>query len=147
MQSLTGFSRGSSVHDFDHTLLASWFHQFNGKTLNEARAQYDYNDFNVIPNAPGEVGLDIPGTANLGNQIFIPSLTIMRRYEVADNFSVINGKHAWKFGAYELLRGNHTESHTFFPGRFVFGNLPGGLLSTMPNGHRAACGSQLAPRS
>ena len=29
----------------------------------------------------------------------------------------------------ELLRGNHTESHTFFPGRFVFGNLPGGILS------------------
>jgi hypothetical protein len=129
VQSLTGFSRGSSVHTFDHTLLASWFHQFSGKTLNEARVQYDYNDFNVLPNAPGEVGLDIPGTANLGNQIFIPSLTIMRRYEFADNFSVIKGKHALKFGAYELYRGNHTESHTFFPGRFVFGNLPGGLVS------------------
>ena len=139
VQSLTGFSRGSSVHVLDHTLLASWFHQFSGKTLNEARVQYDYNDFNVIPNANGEVGLDIPGTANLGNQIFIPSLTIMRRYEFADNFSVIRGKHALKFGAYELLRDNHTESHTFFPGRFVFGNLPGIVLSPclqLP----AACG-------
>jgi Carboxypeptidase regulatory-like domain len=129
VQSLTGFSRGSSIHSLDHTLLASWFHQFSGKTLNEARVQYDYDDFNVLPNAPGEVGLDIPGTANLGNQIFIPSLTIMRRYEFADNFSVIKGKHALKFGGYELLRGNHTESHTFFPGRFVFGNLPGAVLS------------------
>ncbi len=129
VQSLTGFSRGSSIHDFDHTVLASWFHQFSGKTLNEARVQYDYNDFSVIPNAPGEVGLDIPGVAGLGNQIFIPSTTIMRRYEFADNFSVIEGKHALKFGAYELLRGNHAESHTFFPGRFVFGNLPGAVLS------------------
>src|SRR5271156_612916 len=34
-----------------------------------------------------------------------------------------------KFGASELLRGNHTESHTFFPGRFVFGSLPGFLVS------------------
>jgi hypothetical protein len=129
VQSLTGFSRGSNVHALDHTLLASWFHQFSGKSLNEARVQYDYDDFNVLPNVNGEVGLDIPGTANLGNQIFIPSLTIMRRYEFADNFSTIKGKHALKFGAYELLRGNHSESHTFFPGRFVFGNLPGAVLS------------------
>ncbi len=129
VQSLTGFNRGSNVHALDHTLLASWFHQFSGKSLNEARAQYDYDDFSVIPNVNGQVGLDIPGTASLGNQIFIPSLTIMRRYEFADNFSVIKGKHALKFGGYELLRGNHTESHTFFPGRFVFGNLPGGVLS------------------
>jgi TonB dependent receptor len=34
-----------------------------------------------------------------------------------------------KFGGSELLRGNHTESHTFFPGRFVFGTLPGAILS------------------
>ena len=29
-----------------------------------------------------------------------------------------------KFGGSELLRGDHTESHTFFPGRFIFGSLP-----------------------
>src|SRR5437588_2185085 len=40
--SLTGFSRGSSVKAFDHTLLASWFHQFSGRTLNEARVQWNY---------------------------------------------------------------------------------------------------------
>jgi len=28
-----------------------------------------------------------------------------------------------------LLRGNHTESHTFMPGRFVFASLPGFLIS------------------
>ena len=52
----------------------------------------------------------------------------MRRYEFADNVSLIRGKHNIKFGGYELYRGNHSESHTFFPGRFVFGDLPGGLL-------------------
>ncbi|MBZ5504539.1 MAG: TonB-dependent receptor [Acidobacteriia bacterium] len=127
--SLTGFSRGSSVKAFDHTLLASWFHQFSGKTLNEARVQWNYSNFDVIPNTPGEVGLDIPGFGNLGTQIFLPSFTIMRRYEFADNVSMVRGKHNIKFGGYELIRGNHSESHTFFPGRFVFGNLPGGLLS------------------
>ena len=127
--SLTGFSRGSSVKAFDHTLLGSWFHQFSPTTLNEARVQWNYSNFDVNPNVLGQVGLDIPGFGNVGTQIFLPSFTIMRRYEFADNMTLVRGKHNIKFGGYELYRGNHSESHTFFPGRFVFGNLPGGLLS------------------
>ncbi|HEY8187274.1 MAG TPA: TonB-dependent receptor [Pyrinomonadaceae bacterium] len=129
VQSLTGFSRGSSVHTFDSTIQGSWFHLFSPNTANEARVQWSYNDFNVIPNEPGQVGLDIPGFANLGTQIFLPNLTITRRYEFADNLTISRGKHSLKFGGSALIRGNHTESHTFFPGRFVFGNLTGALLS------------------
>lgn len=128
--SLTGFSRGSGVKPaWDSTLQGSWFHQFSPRTLNEARVQYNYAHFDVIPNTQGQAGLDIPGFGNIGTQIFLPSLTIMRRYEFADNISLIRGKHTLKFGAYELYRGNHSESHTFFPGRFVFGNLPGGIVT------------------
>src|SRR5713226_2039629 len=144
VQSLTGFSRGSSIQGYDSTAQAAWFHQFSARTQNELRGQWNYTNFNVIPNVPGEVGLDIPGFANLGTQIFLPSLTIMRRPEVADNLTVIRGHHTMKFGGYELYRGNHTESHTFFPGRFVFGSLPGGILSTclqVP----AACGLSTQP--
>jgi len=140
VQSLTGFSRGSSIHTYDNTLQGSWFHLFSPRTSNEARAQFSYNDFNVIPNVPGQVGLDIPGFANLGTQIFLPNLTIMRRYEFADNFTMTRGRHAMKMGGGGLIRGNHSESHTFFPGRFVFGNLPGGLLSPCLAAPAAACG-------
>ena len=129
VQSLTGFSRGSSIHAYDNTLLGSWFHTFSPRTQNEARVQYNYSPFNVLSNSPAQVGLDIPGFANFGSNIFLPSLTIMRRYEFADNFTMIRGKHTMKLGAYELIRNNHTESHTFFPGRFVFGSLPGIILS------------------
>lgn len=129
VQSLVGFSAGSSVHAYDNTAQAAWFHQFSAKTQNELRAQFNYTSFNVIPNTPGEVGLAIPGFANLGTNIFLPSLTIMRRPDIADNGTLIRGHHTMKFGGEFLYRGNHTESHTFFPGRFVFGNLPGGLLS------------------
>jgi hypothetical protein len=130
VNSLTGFSRGSSIKPaYDHTLLGSWFHQFSPKTLNEARAQWNYSHFDVVPNTPGQAGLDIPGFGNFGTQIFLPSLTIMRRYEIADNLTLVRGHHTMKFGGYFLYRGNHTESHTFFPGRFVFGNLPGILVS------------------
>jgi len=140
VQSLTGFSRGSSVHTYDNTLQGAWFHQFSPRTSNEARVQWSYNDFNVIPNTPGQVGLDIPGFANLGTQIFLPNLTIMRRYEFADNFTMTRGRHTMKMGGSGLIRNNHTESHTFFPGRFVFGNLPGGLLSPCLAAPAAACG-------
>ncbi|HEY6250020.1 MAG TPA: carboxypeptidase regulatory-like domain-containing protein, partial [Candidatus Angelobacter sp.] len=129
VQSLVGFSAGSSIHAYDNTAQAAWFHQFSAKTQNELRGQFNYTGFNVIPNTPGEVGLAIPGFANLGTNIFLPSLTIMRRPDIADNMTMIRGHHTMKFGGEFLYRGNHTESHTFFPGRFVFGNLPGGLLS------------------
>jgi hypothetical protein len=130
VQSLTAYSAGSSIHTYDNNLQAAWYHQFNPATQNEARVQWDYNSFNVLPNSPAQVGLQIPSFINnLGTNIFLPNFTILRRYEFADNVSLIRGHHAFKFGAYELLRGNHTESHTFFPGRFVFGTLPGGALS------------------
>jgi hypothetical protein len=51
--------------------------------------------------------------------------------------TIVRGHHTVKFGGSELLRGNHSESHTFFPGRFVFGTLPGAALSPClanPNG-------------
>jgi hypothetical protein len=130
VQSLTAFSAGSSIHDYDNTLQGAWYHQFTPAITNEARAQWNFYGFNVIPNEPGEVGLQIPGFINnLGTNIFLPNKTILRRYEFADNLTMIRGHHTFKFGGSELLRGNHTESHTFFPGRFVFGSLPGFLIS------------------
>jgi Carboxypeptidase regulatory-like domain/TonB dependent receptor len=130
VQSLTAFSAGSSIHTYDHNFQAAWYHQFSARAQNEARVQWDYNSFNVIPNEPAQAGLQIPGFINnIGTNIFVPNFTILRRYEFADNFAIIRGHHTFKFGGYELLRGNHTESHTFFPGRWVFGALPGVALS------------------
>src|SRR5216684_1770180 len=130
VQSLTAFSAGSSIHTYDNNFQAAWYHQFSARAQNEARVQWDYNSFNVIPNEPAQTGLQIPGFINnIGTNIFVPNFTILRRYEFADNFTIIRGPHTFKFGGYELLRGNHTESHTFFPGRWVFGGLPGLVLS------------------
>ena len=129
VQSLIGFSAGSSIRTYDNTLQGAWFHEFSPKMQNNLLVQFNYTNFDVVPNVPGQVGLAIPGFANLGTNIFLPSLTILRRPEIADNMTMTRGRHAMKFGGSFLYRGNHTESHTFFPGRFVFGNLPSGLLS------------------
>jgi Carboxypeptidase regulatory-like domain len=130
VQSLTGFSAGSSIHNYDYNLAAGWFHQFSAATQNELLVQWNYDSFNVIPNEPGQAGLQIFGYANnLGTNIFLPNFTITRRTEIADNVTMTRGRHTVKFGGGELLRGNHSESHTFMPGRFVFGSLPGELIS------------------
>ncbi len=130
VQSLTGFSAGSSIKAYDNNVLAALYHQFSPTAQNELRLQFDYYYFHVIPNEPGEPGLQIPGFVNnLGTNIFLPENTIGRRYEIGDNFTLIRGHHTLKFGGSELIRGNHTESHTFFPGRFVFSSLPGGAIS------------------
>ena len=139
VQSLTGFSRGSSIHAYYHTLQGAWFHQFSQSAHNALQVQWNYTKFDVIPNVPGEAGLDIPGFGNFGTQIFLPSLTILRRPGITDGFTLVRGHHTQKFGGEFLYRGNHTESHTFFPGRFVFGPLPGNLLSPCLSGP-AACG-------
>jgi len=130
VQSLTGFSAGSSIHSYDNNIQGAWYHEFGPSTQNEFRVQFDYNSFNVIPNEPGQAGVQILGFANnLGTNIFLPNFTILRRYEFADNFTMNRGHHTIRFGGDELLRGNHSESHTFFPGRFVFGPLPGAAVS------------------
>jgi Carboxypeptidase regulatory-like domain len=130
VQSLTGFSAGSSIHDYDANAMLAWYHQFSAATQNEALVQFDYATLNVIPNEPAQPGLQIPGfVSNLGTNIFLPNYTITRRTQIADNVTLVRGQHTMKFGGSELLRGNHTESHTFFPGRFVFGSLPGFLVS------------------
>ncbi len=129
VQSLTGFSRGSSIHSYDHTIQGAWSHLFSQSTQNVLQVQWNYLNFDVIPNVPAEPGVDLPGFGNFGTQIFLPSLTILRRPSFSDGFTMIKGHHTLRFGGGFLYRGNHSESHTFFPGRFVFGLLPGALLS------------------
>ncbi len=129
VQSLTAYSRGSSIHAYNHTLLGAWFHLFSPSTQNEARVQWSYNHTNVIPNEAAEVGIDLPGYGQFGTNIFLPQHEILRRYEFADNLSIIRGHHTLRFGGEELLRENHTATNIFMPGRFEFGPLNGALLS------------------
>ena len=129
VQALIGFSRGTSLLNWDSTLQGSWFHQFSTNTLNEFRAQWNWYQFNITTNDKGGPGLDVQGYGFFGRGIFLPSLSTVRRYEFADNLTLVRGHHNMKMGFYELIRGNNTTSDTFFAGRFESLELPGGLLS------------------
>jgi hypothetical protein len=129
LQALVGFSRGTSILNWDSTLQGSWFHQFNSGAINEARVQWNMYKFNVNTNDPGGPGLDVQGFGFFGRNIFLPSYNMIRRYEFADNFTLNRGRHTLQMGFSELLRGDNSSSATFFGGRFEFLQLPGGLVS------------------
>ena len=129
VQALVGESRGTSLLNWDSTLLGSYFHQFGANATNEARVQWDMYQFNVNSNDPGGPGLDVQGYGFFGRNIFLPNYTIARRYEFADNFTLTRGHHTLQLGFNELLRDQNTSSATFLGGRFEFLQLPGGLVS------------------
>jgi Carboxypeptidase regulatory-like domain len=129
LQALVGFSRGTSVLNWDSTLQGSWFHQFTSGAINEARVQWNMYKFNVNSNDPGGPGLDVQGYGFFGRNIFLPSYNMIRRYEFADNFTFTRGRHTLQMGFDELLRQDNSASATFFGGRFEFLQLPGGLVS------------------
>jgi hypothetical protein len=129
VQALTAFSRGTSELAWDSTLQGSWFHSFSSRTQNEALVQWNMYQFNVDSNDPGGPGLDVQGFGFFGRGIFLPSHTRAGRYQFADNLGFVRGRHTFKVGFNEVVRGNDTTSQTFFAGRFEFLELPGILLS------------------
>jgi len=129
IQALAGASRGIEIYTLDPTAVLGWTHTFSPSLVNEARVQWNYRGFRV--NSVEKFGpeLRIQGFGVFNRDLVLPTRTIERRTEIKDNLSLIAGDHILKFGGQALVRGINTENHIFFPGRFVFGDLPGQLLN------------------
>ena len=118
---LTAVSRGRTLDTFNGGVLASENHQFSPNTFNELKAQYRYLDFDVIPNDAVGPEFNIEGFGFFGRDIFLPSATIQRDYELMDNVSHVAGLHTLKFGASFIASDVSSNNETFFGGRFNFG--------------------------
>jgi Carboxypeptidase regulatory-like domain len=118
---LTAVSRGRTLDSFNGGVLFSENHQFNSSTVNELKAQYSYLNFKVIPNDPVGPELNIEGFGFFGRDIFLPSRTIQRQYDVLDNLSYVHNNHTFKFGGSFFATDVATANETFFGGRFNFG--------------------------
>ncbi len=129
LRALVGFSRGNLIEQLDSTAVMGWYRQFSARSQNEARVQWNYYTLDVTPNDPFGPELNLAGFGFFNRDIFLPAFSPHRRYELADNITFAAGAHKMKFGGYLLLHGIKSESHTFFPGRFNFGELPGALIS------------------
>jgi hypothetical protein len=118
---LTAVSRGRTIEGFNTGLLLSETHFFSPVTINEVKGQYSYLDADVISNDLIGPEINIEGFGNFGRDIFLPSETIERRYEISDNLSLVRGNHTFKVGGQYQAIDNSSNSQTFFGGRFNFG--------------------------
>ena len=77
---LTG-STSMSLSRFDAVGSASWIHTFSPRIINEARAQFDFNDELTGTNDKFGPALELAGTGNFNRDRFLPSDVITRRTE------------------------------------------------------------------
>ncbi len=117
---LTAVSRGRTFDAFNGALLLSEIHQFDAGMVNELKFQYSYQRQGVIPNDPNGPEFNIEGFGNFGRDIFLPSETIERHYDVLDNLTRTVGNHTFKFGGGVQAWKIGTNSETFAGGRFNF---------------------------
>ena len=129
LRALVGASRGTKFHTFDSTALGGWTHTFRPSLLNDLRLQWNYYNQRVESLEPHGPEFNINGFGFFNRDIFLPSDSISRRYEIRDTVSWFSGSHVLRAGGQVLIRDNHTDSSTFFGGRFTFGPLPGALVS------------------
>ncbi|MBI3698132.1 MAG: TonB-dependent receptor, partial [Acidobacteria bacterium] len=130
LSALVGYSRGFISDVFDSTVIGGWTRTLSPSAINEARAQFNYNNPFTGTNDPYGPALEIAGFGFFNRDRFLPNDTITRRTELVDNLSITRGSHSLKMGAYALIRNNHSSSATFFSGRFTFGTLPGAFVSS-----------------
>ncbi|HZI57253.1 MAG TPA: hypothetical protein VFF39_10780 [Verrucomicrobiae bacterium] len=111
---------------------ASWLHTFSAEMLNDARAQWNVNQYSITPNITGMTNLSLARFGTFGEAFTLPNISRERNYEFADNFIHIHKDHFFQMGGDEILRGKRTSAFGFMGGGFRFGDLPGGGLEPMP---------------
>ncbi len=130
--SLIAVSRGRTFDGFNGGIVASHNYQFSATAFNELKLQFTHTRTAYLVNDPNGPELNIAGFGEFGRQIFLPSRSIERHYDIYDNFSKIVGNHTLKFGGSLFFHPLTTTNETFFGGRFNFGpNIPvANLLGT-----------------
>lgn len=121
---LNAVSRGRAIDNPSGGILFSENHTFNSTTVNEFRAQFSYYRLKVTPNDPFGPEVNILGFGNFGRDIFLPSDSITRQFDLADTLSFVKGTHTIKVGAVFQHNRISTTSETYLPGTFRFGSLP-----------------------
>jgi hypothetical protein len=119
--SLIAVSRGRKFDGFNGGMVASHNYQFNSTTFNELKLQFSHTRTAFLVNDSFGPELNIAGFGEFGRQIFLPSNSIERHYDIYDNLTKIAGDHSIKFGGSIFFQPLTSTNETFFGGRFNFG--------------------------
>ncbi len=135
---LTAVSRGRSLNQFNTGILLSQTQQLSANAVNEFKADFIYYKSKLLTNDPLGPEINIDGFGNFGRDIFLPSITIDRHYDLLDNVSLVSGNHTIKFGGNFNYIPFIGTNETFFGGRFNFGSGVLPLTSAIVAGGVAA---------
>jgi hypothetical protein len=141
-RALIGVSRSFDTSRLDHTGLLNWTRTISNDTVSQLHYQFNYGTFRVSTAEKFGPQIDIRGFGFFNRDVLLPSNILWRRQEITNRWTLARGAHQLKIGGQLLVRDSNVESHAFLPGRFVFGQLPGGLVdpllaSTAINGLQA----------
>ncbi len=117
---LTAVSRGRTADTFNGGVVGSHNYQFSPTTFNELKLQFSYTRAGFLPNDPNGPELNIEGFGFFGRDIFLPSRSIDRHFDVYDNVTKVMGDHTLKFGGSMFFNRLGTSNETYLGGRFSF---------------------------
>jgi len=128
-RALLGATRATDTSRLDHTGVLRWQRTISAQSINEFQFQYNYDDYAVSSLEKFGPEINVNGYGYFNGDALLPSRLLWRRQQITDKLSLSRGDHQLKIGGELLIRKNYVEAHVFFPARFNFGPLPGGLIN------------------
>jgi len=115
----------------------NWFSTLSNSMLNEAHFTYarETRPRNAInPSSVPDTAMGFATNFRFGQPFFLePAVDeLFYRTDIRDNFSVIKGKHTWKFGGEWIHSRNSQIFRGFFTGRYIFDSVTGFLHYASP---------------
>jgi len=126
---LIGFNRGRSIGTWDGAVVLGNTFIKDNHWVSETRLMFGYDKLAVTPTDKFGPDITIAGYGSFGREIFLPSTTIERHFQLQQYMDYAHGRHTVKFGVDVNPVRDVARSETFFGGRFQFGaQIPLGLL-------------------
>jgi hypothetical protein len=124
--SANGIEGPSKIQDVN----TNWFSTLSNTMLNEAHFTYarENRPRNTInPSSVPDTAMGFGTTFRFGEPFFLePNVDeVFWRTDIRDNFSLIKGKHTWKFGGEWIHSDNGQTFRGFFTGRYIFDGVTG----------------------
>jgi hypothetical protein len=115
----------------------NWYSTVSSNKLNEAHFTYSRENRprnTVDPSSVPDTAMGFGTTFRFGQPFFLePAIDeIFWRTDIRDNFSVVKGKHTFKFGGEWIHSRNTQVFRGFFAGRYIFDSVAGFLHYASP---------------
>ena len=118
---LNEVSNGTSVFDTNHTVAVSNIATLSGRTFNETRAQFIFDDLYAPPNDQVGPTVTISGVATFGRSTSSPTGRLNYLGEAVDNLVLQRGSHTFKTGIDFLYNDDTITFPMYLRGAYTFG--------------------------